>query len=217
MITRLSASAGLLVGLLLALAALQPSASPATAGEFVVTIDASPDTATNLVGSDHTVDALVLVDDEPGGADWLVVFNVTEGPNAGDSDSSTTDANGETSFTYTGDGGTGQDTIEVCVESQVGASVIIIIQDPLDCEEVTKTWVDPTPTPTPTPTVEPTATPTPDTAADTAADTDEPAALPDTGSRPPSGGGVPWLGVIMLTLAGGALAAGGWALSTRTR
>jgi hypothetical protein len=206
--------------LLIALGVAQPFASPASAGEFVVTIDASPDTDINLVGTDHTVDALVMIDGAPGGPDWFVLFNVTAGPNTGDGDSGLTDANGEISFTYTGDGGLGEDTIEVCVEGQVGANAVSVPQDPLDCEEVTKTWVDPTPTPTPTPTPEPeptaTPTPTPDTAADTAADTEGPSALPDTGSTP-SGGGFPLLGAIMLSLAGAALAAAGWALTNRAR
>lgn len=206
------------------LAATLSKASPAGAGEITVTIDASPNTATNVVGSDHTIDAVVMVDGGPGGEGWPVVFNVTGGPNAGDSDSSTTDTNGETSFTYTGDGGLGQDTIQVCVESQVNAGVVIIVPSPLDCEEVTKDWVDPTPTPTATPTATPeptpeptpTATPTPDAAADIAGDTAVPAELPETGAQPASSD-FPAAGLAVLALGGAAALAGGWALSRRTR
>ncbi|MEE8346662.1 MAG: hypothetical protein V3S20_04870 [Dehalococcoidia bacterium] len=145
-------------------------------------ITLTPPTATNVVGTDHTVTATVEID---GQAD--VEFNVTDGPNAGDNngqEGTAIDGNGEATFTYTGDGGAGTDTIEACV-----------VDFPELCATATKTWVvEPTPTPTPTPTVlaataTPTPTPTPVVLA---------AALPSTGGAPSDGSSsaLPWLAAI---------------------
>jgi hypothetical protein len=137
-------------------------------------IGLTPKTATNIVGEDHTVTATVEID---GQAD--VEFEVTDGPNAGDTGSDTTDVNGESTFTYTGDGGTGTDTIQACV-----------VDFPELCATATKTWVESTPTPTPTPTVlAATATPTP---------APTPVALPASGGTPSDGGSgaLPWLAAI---------------------
>ena len=200
---------GLAVALVLALASFGVAGRSAQAG--VVAIDASPDTDTNLVGEDHTITALVT--EGAPAQDWEVAFDVITGPNAGDNGTDVSDSNGEVAFTYTGDGGTGTDQIEVCVTQFVGLNGVSASGNgPIDCEIVEKTWVEPTPTPTPTPAPEPTATPTA-----TPAEAAPAAELPDTGSQPPSGGDFPWLGAIMLALAGASLAAGGWALSTRTR
>ncbi|MEX0800626.1 MAG: hypothetical protein WD379_05360 [Dehalococcoidia bacterium] len=171
-----------------------------------ILIDASPDTDTNLVGTDHTVTALVTDNGTPA-ADWEVEFDVLTGPNAGDSDSGFTDVNGELGFTYTGDGGVGQDEIEVCVVQLIPGAAGV--GQPIDCETVTKDWVDPTATPTPTPA--PSATPTATPVATAPA-----AELPDTGSAP-GGGGIPWAGALALALGGVALLAGGVALSRRAR
>ena len=107
-----------------------------------ITLD--PPTATNEIGSDHTVTTTVT--DGAGlpieQAD--VEFNVTDGPNTGDNNGQGTalDANGQATFTYTGDGGTGTDTIEACV-----------VDFPELCTTATKTWTEaPPPSPTPTPT-----------------------------------------------------------------
>jgi hypothetical protein len=203
---------GVGVALLVALAAFGLAGGPAEATGPLL-IDASPDTDTNLVGEDHTITAVVTQDGNPQ-QDWEVTFNVippvgeTTAPNEGDNGSDVTDANGEVSFTYTGDGGAGTDAIEVCVTEFAGpAGVSSAGNGPIDCELVEKVWVDPTPTPTPEPSATPTATP---------AEAAPAAELPDTGSSPASGGGVPWLGVMMLTLAGAALAAAGWTFTKRT-
>ena len=143
------------------------------------TIALDPATDTNTVGEDHTVTATVLQEGDPLDAD--VEFEVTDGPNAGDTGSDTTDVNGESTFTYTGDGGAGTDTIQACV-----------VDFPELCATATKTWVEPTatPTPTPTPTVlAATATPTP---------APTPVALPASGGTPSDGGSgaLPWLAAI---------------------
>ncbi len=75
-------------------------------------IDLDPPTDTNFLGEQHTVTAtvrdsqLVLI------VGATVDFLVLSGPNAGDSGSDTSDANGQATFTYTGDGGAGADIIE---------------------------------------------------------------------------------------------------------
>lgn len=78
----------------------------------------------------------------------------------------------------------------------------------------------PTPTPTPEPTPEPTATPAPTTpsATPTATPTGTPTAaaplqLPETGGKPSSGGGLPWLAVIFASAA--PMGAGVWWLARR--
>jgi len=202
---------GVALGLLMVLAALAVDGSDARA-TLVVLVDASPDTDTNIVGEDHTVTALVTDFGEPA-PDWTVTFDVISGPNQGDSDTGVTDGNGETSFTYTGDGGTGTDQIDVCVLAPIGGAVSAAGGlGTLDCEVVEKTWVEPTPTPTPTAEPEPSATPTA-----TPAEAAPAAELPDTGSQPPSGGEFPWLGALALALVGATMVGGGWALSKRSR
>jgi hypothetical protein len=63
-------------------------------------ITLSPETATNPVGTPHTVTATVLENNEPvSGAE--VTFKVTAGPHAGTTGTGTTDDLGEATFTYT--------------------------------------------------------------------------------------------------------------------
>ena len=137
-----------------------------------ITLD--PPTASNEIGSDHTVTATVT--------DGLgfpieeadVAFEVTDGPNVGDNNGQGTDldASGQADFTYTGDGGAGTDTIEACV-----------VDFPV-CATATKDWVEP-PTPTPTPSPTPTAVA-------------EVVQLPTTGGTPSDGGSstLTWLAAI---------------------
>jgi len=193
-------SAAMVIGL--AAVALLAFAAGRDAYAGVLSIALDPQTATNDVGTDHTVTATVT-GVAPGS---LVIFQVTSGPNQGatltcsPNTDCTTDSNNEVSGTYTGDGGVGQDTIEACVE------VPTSLQQ-LPCDTATKDWVQPTPTPTPTPS--PTATATPTQAAPAAE-------LPQAGSQPPSGSDFPWFVVLIVAL--GALAgAGGMLLRRRAR
>ena len=74
-------------------------------------ITLTPVEATNPVGTDHTVTA-TLFDDNLNPLPGITVnFEVTAGPNVGTTGSCVTDANGQCTFTYTGDGGAGTDTI----------------------------------------------------------------------------------------------------------
>lgn len=70
----------------------------------------TPGADTNQVGTDHTVTIEVLKNGvaQPG---VIVGFEVTAGPNTGDTDVGFTNALGRATFTYTGDGGPGVDTI----------------------------------------------------------------------------------------------------------
>jgi hypothetical protein len=63
----------------------------------------------NVVGKDHTVKALVQNNLGVPVVGTLVNFTVISGPNAGETYSEVTDANGNAFFTYTGTGGVGID------------------------------------------------------------------------------------------------------------
>ena len=149
-----------------------------------ITLD--PPTASNEVGTDHTVTATVTDGLGFPTEEADAVFEVTDGPNSGDNNGpngTALDANGQAGFTYTGDGGAGTDTIQACV-----------VDFPELCATATKDWVEPaaTATPTPTPTaLAATATPTPTAVA-------EVVQLPSTGGTPPDGGSsaLPWLAAI---------------------
>jgi len=99
-------------------------------GFTVVGITLEPATAgPNCVGDEHTVMATLtdLLGSPQEGIE--VTFTVTVGPNAGVSGTCaanadcTSDANGEVSFTYTGDGGDGLDEIKACFINEAGEEV----------------------------------------------------------------------------------------------
>jgi cysteine-rich repeat protein len=102
----------------------------------------TPPTATNDIGTAHTVTAQFL---DPVGrplAGMPVGFLVTDGPNAGAACAPTdclTDDNGQVSFTWMGTGGAGTDTVLAFVDANESGT--------LDAGEpqatATKTWVDP--------------------------------------------------------------------------
>ncbi len=81
-------------------------------GSIVEGIILTPPTDTNPVGTTHTVTATVRDSQANPVVGVTVTFEVTSGPNAGDTGTAVTDANGEATFTYTGDGGPGTDIIE---------------------------------------------------------------------------------------------------------
>jgi hypothetical protein len=114
----------------------------------------SPATASNVVGSSHTVTATVTTtdpDDHPSpGPGVTVEFDVIAGPNTGQTSQPlnsgscspsdcTTDTSGQVSWTYTSNGATGTDTIEACFPERSPA-VRRIGDDPRTCATVTKTW-----------------------------------------------------------------------------
>lgn len=82
---------------------------PLTTGTPTITV--TPGTATNQVGSSHTVTATVL---DNAGAPLVgvtVTFKVTSGPNAGKTGTCVTNSLGQCTFTYSDTGGAGTDNI----------------------------------------------------------------------------------------------------------
>lgn len=170
-------------------------------GTIVYFVQASPASATNVVNTDHTITA-TATDSVSGNplVGYGVNFDVQAGgPNQGASGQGTTDANGQATFTYTGSGGPGTDTIQVCIFFPLlNRAAAPGLQAPLDCDNVTKTWINPTPTPSPSP---PSATLAP-TAAPTSAPTLAPAALPPGGSQSDGGSSPPWAAAAVFVAAG---------------
>jgi hypothetical protein len=115
---------------------LQSTSTLLPCGQAVVGITLTPQTATNTIGSTHTVTA-TLKDlfgvPQPG---ELVTFKVDSGPNAGKTGTNTTDANGQATFTYTGSGSAGTDSITASFVNANGLTVT--------SSAVTKEWVTPT-------------------------------------------------------------------------
>lgn len=194
-----------------------------------VAISLDPETASNVQGEDHTATATVTDVNGDVVEGVAVNFEVTAGPNAGDTTNGTTDASGQEPFTYTGDGGAGQDTIQACFTSveieQTPTPTATPAPTPTPTSTPTPTATPtgtpaPTPTPTPTPGPSPTATPTPTPVpAPTTTETDVcdtatkawVAALPDTGGQPGQGFQVPWIVVAagaLILAAGGLVIAG---------
>ena len=93
-----------------------------------------PVSATNQVGTSHTVTARVVDDEGNPVPERLVTFEVISGPNADDTGTDTTNANGVATFTYTGDGGEGIDEIRASFVSPTAEETIF-------SNTVTKEWV----------------------------------------------------------------------------
>ncbi len=105
----------------------------------VVGISLDPPTATNEVGTDHTVTATLVDQLNQPQTGVTVTFSVTSGPNVGAlgtctaNADCTTDANGNVSFTYTGAAGIGTDNIKACFDNQAG--------DEICSQSVAKEWI----------------------------------------------------------------------------
>jgi hypothetical protein len=208
----------------LAMFAVTPiwASTPERAAEatIVAIVQATPATATNVINTDHTVTGTAT--DSISGTPLVgydMTFEVLTGPNAGATGAGTTDVNGQATFTYTGSGGAGDDSIEVCVffapPARTGRPQLGLL--PLDCDTVTKTWIVATPTATATasPTTAPTSTaiaatttPTPTAVP---SPTTTPAQLPGTGSGD-GGSSLPWVVLGIAAFAALALLAGTAAL-----
>ena len=108
----------------------------------VATIDLAPAAAINELGTPgqtHTVTATVAAGPDGGVAGVTVEFEITSGPNAGETGTGLTDAAGEADFTYVatqGPAGLGTDTIQACFSDE---------QDDTVCDTATKLWRDTTP------------------------------------------------------------------------
>ena len=87
-------------------------------------------------GQTHTVMATVAAGADGGVPDVQVSFNITSGPNVGGIGTSTTDANGQASFTYTARqhcAGLGTDVIVACFTDSQGTKA---------CASATQKWQD---------------------------------------------------------------------------
>jgi hypothetical protein len=114
----------LLVAVVMAVGVLVVAASPAPAQEagtcrtltpdLEFCVDVEPEEATNPVGTSHTVTATVT-EVVPNGTFPLsgqtVSFEITEGPDAGETGSCIADENGQCTFTFSNNGTPGTDTI----------------------------------------------------------------------------------------------------------
>lgn len=89
----------------------------------------SPSTATNPVGTDHTVTAFAQAANGAPVPGATIVFKVLAGPNVGKTGSSSTGADGKTSYTYHDDGGAGTDTIQAFIGA-LGSNVVTKIWAP---------------------------------------------------------------------------------------
>ncbi|MBX3645465.1 MAG: hypothetical protein KF720_20585 [Rubrivivax sp.] len=94
------------------------------------TVGLSPASATNPVGTDHTVTAFTQSTNGAPVPGVSINFKVLTGPNAGKTGSGTTGADGKTTFTYHDDGGAGTDTIQAFIGTTLSSN------------QVTKTWAD---------------------------------------------------------------------------
>lgn len=83
-------------------------------------ITLTPKTASGAVGGDHTVTATVKEGGAPS-AGVKVDFSIDSGPDTGITGSGTTNADGQTTFTYTNNGSTGTDTISGSFTNSSGA------------------------------------------------------------------------------------------------
>jgi hypothetical protein len=102
---------------------------PAIVGEGITL---APLSASNPVGTQHTVTATVVDDLGNPVTGRLVDFHIVSGPNAGLTGNDTTDAQGEAVFTYTGLGGPGTDNLEARFVDSRGNTQV--------SNPVTKTW-----------------------------------------------------------------------------
>ena len=102
--------------------------------QFDAPLTLTPTAATNLLGEEHTVTANLTVSGDPV-ADQEISFEVLSGPNAGTTGTATTDADGNADFSYVGDT-EGTDEIQ---------ATTTYLEQPLESNVATKTWVAPTP------------------------------------------------------------------------
>lgn len=95
-------------------------------------ISLTPKTATNAVGTDHTVTATIVDSNGHPVVGKTVTFTVESGPNAGQTGTGVTNSSGQTTFTYHDTGGAGTDTISAVFTNDAGAQ---------ERATATKTWV----------------------------------------------------------------------------
>jgi hypothetical protein len=99
--------------------------------KVITTIELGPPTATNNIGTPHTVCATIATNVVPR-TNVLVTFTISSGPNSVTNYSTVTDANGVACFTYLGNGGLGLDYIT--------ASYMNNLDQVITSGTVTKLW-----------------------------------------------------------------------------
>ena len=105
-------------------------------------ITLTPPTDTNPVGEEHTVTATITDGSENPQEGIVVTFTVISGPNQGDTGEGTTNASGQATFTYTGDGGPGTDQIRACfgdAENKVCSQTVTKVWNQADTPEIVLT------------------------------------------------------------------------------
>lgn len=106
---------------------LSPVALVAPDPVLFATVGLSPATATNAVGTDHTVTAFTQAANNAPVPGVTVTFRVLSGPNTGKTGTGTTGADGKTTFTYHDDGGAGTDTIQAFVGTTLSSNQVLKI------------------------------------------------------------------------------------------
>jgi len=91
------------------------------------TVGLSPLTATNPVGSSHTVTAFTQAANNAPVPGVTINFKVNTGPNTGKTGTGTTGADGKTSFTYTDTAGPGTDEIQAFVGATLSSNKVLKI------------------------------------------------------------------------------------------
>jgi hypothetical protein len=109
-------------------AALNLQATTAVVGEGIIL---APQSATNIIGSPHTVTATLQDTNGSPITGRTVTFEITSGPNAGTTATATSNANGQATFTYTSTIG-GTDSIKASFVNNQGQTV--------ESNNVTKLW-----------------------------------------------------------------------------
>jgi hypothetical protein len=101
------------------------------AGQSVSGLTLTPPTATNAVGTTHTVTATVKDSINNPVSGVVVNFTIVSGPNVGMVGADTTDTNGEATFSWSS-AAEGTDTVEAAINGAIGAAPITTT--------ATKTW-----------------------------------------------------------------------------
>lgn len=91
------------------------------------TVGLSPATATNPVGTNHTVTAFAQAANDVPVPGVTIDFKVLLGPNSGKTGTGTTGADGKTTFTYHDDGGAGTDTIQAFIGATISSNQVLKI------------------------------------------------------------------------------------------
>ncbi len=106
---------------------LSPVALVAPDPVLFSTVGLSPLTATNPVGTNHTVTAFTQAANNAPVPGVTIVFKVNTGPNAGKTGTGTTGADGKTSYTYHDDGGAGTDEIQAFIGTTLSSNKVLKI------------------------------------------------------------------------------------------